>query len=116
MTGLSGLRANLVEMHTYLSDVAEGRLPMNRKIIANMQEIVNLLPNFNIEVLIKAFLVKSNDMSLVIYVASLIRTIIALHSLLTNKLEMKNLSETSDAEKPTGSEKKAPTNAAKTSA
>ena len=44
MTGLSGLRANLVEMHTYLSDVAEGRLPMNRKIIANMQEIVNLLP------------------------------------------------------------------------
>jgi len=91
LTGLAGLEANLQDMHTYLVNVVEGRMPVNRRIVSNMQEIVNLLPNLNVEALIQAFLVKSNDMSLVIYVASLIRTIVALHSLLANKLEMRAL-------------------------
>ena len=89
MTSLRGLKSNLIEMHEYLSNVAEGRLPVNHRIIDNLQEIVNLLPNLNVEVLVQAFLVKSNDMNLVIYVASLVRAIIALHNLLTNKLQLK---------------------------
>lgn len=89
MTGLRGLKSNLQEMHRYLSNVAEGRLPVNHRIIDNLQEIVNLLPNLNAEELVSAYLVKSNDMNLVIYVASLVRAIVALHNLLANKLQLK---------------------------
>lgn len=89
MTGLRGLKGNLVEMRDYLANVAEGRLPVNHRIIDNLQEIVNLLPNLNAEELVQAFLIKSNDMNLVIYVSSLVRSIVALHNLLTNKLQLK---------------------------
>ncbi len=49
------------------------------------QDIFNLLPNMNVEAMSKALSVKSNDMMLVIYVASLIRSILALHKLIDNK-------------------------------
>jgi len=89
MAGLRGLRSNLLEMHEYLSNVTEGRIPVNHRIVDNLQEIVNLLPNLNVEELVRAYLVKSNDMNLVIYVSSLVRSIIALHNLLTNKIQLK---------------------------
>jgi 26S proteasome regulatory subunit N8 len=89
MTGLRGLKGNLLEMHDYLANVAEGRLPVNHRIVDNLQEIVNLLPNLNVDELVRAFLVKSNDMNLVIYVSSLVRAIVALHNLLTNKIQLK---------------------------
>src|SRR5262249_52013875 len=59
------------------------------RIVDNLQEIVNLLPNLNVEELVRAFLVKSNDMNLVIYVSSLVRAIVALHNLLVNKIQLK---------------------------
>ena len=86
MVGLRGLRTQLHELHAYLSNVAEGRLPVNRQIIANLQEIVNLLPNLDVDELVRAMLIKTNDVELVVYVSSLIRTIVALHTLLANKL------------------------------
>ena len=86
MAGLRGLRAHLLELHRYLANVAEGRLPVNHAIVANLQEIVNLLPNFETSELVRALLVKTNDMELAVYIASLIRTVTALHTLLTNKL------------------------------
>ena len=75
----------------------------------NPQDIFNLLPNVNVESLSKALSggirelnahpnvllshtlhllppsVKSNDMMLVVYVASLIRSVLALHNLIDNK-------------------------------
>jgi 26S proteasome regulatory subunit N8 len=89
MTGLRGLKGNLLEMHDYLANVAEGRLPINHRIVDNLQEIVNLLPNLNVDELVRAFLIKSNDMELVIYVSSLVRAIVALHNLLVNKIQLK---------------------------
>ena len=50
-----------------------------------VQDIFNLLPNLNVAELSKSFAVESNDMMLVIYVASLIRSVIALHNLIDNK-------------------------------
>lgn len=41
-------------MHDYLEAVADGRLPVNRDIIALMQDIFNLLPNLNIKRLAEA--------------------------------------------------------------
>ena len=65
---------------------ARGRLPVNHQIIYKLQDIFNLLPNLNVEQLVKAFAVKTNDMMLAIYLSSIIRAVIALHNLVNNKL------------------------------
>lgn len=88
--GLRELRSKLEEMHAYLIAVDKGDLPVNNQIVYNLQDIFNLLPNLNMETLIKSFFVKTNDMHLVVYLSTLIRSIIALHNLLNNKLEYKD--------------------------
>jgi len=83
---LKGLASRLQEIDSYLQNVLSGRLPVNHQIIYKLQDIFNLLPNLNIEALVKAFAVKTNDMMLAIYLSSIIRAIIALHNLVNNKL------------------------------
>mmetsp|Transcript_9646 Transcript_9646/g.10986 ORF Transcript_9646/g.10986 Transcript_9646/m.10986 type:complete len:295 (+) Transcript_9646:272-1156(+) len=87
MAGLNELKSKLEEMHTYLDNVHSGKMPVNNQVVYNMQDIFNLLPNLNIESLVKSFFIKTNDMHLVIYLSSLIRSIIALHDLLNNQLK-----------------------------
>ena len=53
--------------------------------IRHLQDVFNLLPNLNLEQYVKAFAVKTNDMMLVMYLASLIRSVVALHALIANK-------------------------------
>mmetsp|Transcript_24964 Transcript_24964/g.28878 ORF Transcript_24964/g.28878 Transcript_24964/m.28878 type:complete len:342 (+) Transcript_24964:191-1216(+) len=87
MSGLATLTSKLVEMKDYLLDVVEGKVKkVNQEIIANMQTILNLLPNLNVEELVKAILIKTNDLHMVIYLSSLIRSVIALHDLVNNKI------------------------------
>mmetsp|Transcript_19877 Transcript_19877/g.32694 ORF Transcript_19877/g.32694 Transcript_19877/m.32694 type:complete len:300 (+) Transcript_19877:50-949(+) len=102
LTGLNGLKSRLEEMHTYLEKVVSGEMPVNNQVLYNMQDIFNLLPNLNIESLVQSFFVKTNDMHLVVYLSSLIRSIIALHNLLNNKIKYKDYEnkKTSLAEKP----------------
>lgn len=109
---LAGLKEQLMEMKAYLENVTSGRLPVNNQIIYNMQTVFNLLPNLNIDELIRSLIVKTNDMHLVIYLSSLIRCIIALHDLVKNKIkfkdadELKEMGDAKDAEeKPSGSKK-----------
>lgn len=45
----------------------------------------NLLPNLHVADTVKSFAVKTNDELLVIYLASMIRAVIALHGLIENK-------------------------------
>ena len=73
-------------MKKYLSNVLDNKIPVNHTIIYNMQTIFNLLPNLNVEKLVKSMLIKTNDMHLVIYLSSLIRSTIALHNLVNNKM------------------------------
>ena len=77
-------------MVDYLSAVVAKKVPVNKTIIYNIQTILNLLPNLNVEDMSRAMLVKTNDMHLVIYLASLIRSIIALHDLVNNKITYKD--------------------------
>merc|ERR1712023_250511 len=77
----------------YLQNVLDGRIPVNNQIIYNMQTILNLLPNLNVEELARAMMMKTNDMHLVIYLASLIRCVVALHDLVNNKIEYKDEDE-----------------------
>lgn len=58
-------------------------------IIQNFQDIFNLLPNLQIEEMIKAFSVKSNDYMYILYVSSMIKSVISLHSLINNKIANK---------------------------
>jgi 26S proteasome regulatory subunit N8 len=50
-----------------------------------------LLPNLKVEEIVKSFSVKTNDNMSVIYVCSLIRSVISLHSLINNKIHTKDL-------------------------
>ena len=86
MGGLASLTDKLNEMKVYLEHVIGGTLKRNQEIIANMQTILNLLPNLNVEELVKSVLVKTNDMHMVIYLSTLIRSVVALHDLVDNKI------------------------------
>ena len=55
-----------------------------------------MLPNLNVEELVKAFAVKTNDMMLAIYLGSIIRAVVALHNLVDNRLINKDKERASD--------------------
>ncbi|KAF8115169.1 hypothetical protein N665_0029s0015 [Sinapis alba] len=97
LTALKGLDARLREIRSYLDLVIEGKLPLNHEILYHLQDVFNLLPNLNVNELVKAFSVKTNDMMLVIYLSSLIRSVIALHNLINNKLLNKEHEKAEDS-------------------
>mmetsp|Transcript_12740 Transcript_12740/g.28108 ORF Transcript_12740/g.28108 Transcript_12740/m.28108 type:complete len:246 (-) Transcript_12740:71-808(-) len=86
MSSLGSLTDKLVEMKGYLESVLRGERRANNAVVYNMQTIFNLLPNLNVEELVKSAMVKTNDMHMVIYLSSLIRSVIALHDLVSNKI------------------------------
>lgn len=86
LSGLSTLAEKLEECQEYLeSVVASDHTQVNQEIVANLQTIVNLLPNLDSD-LVRGMIVKTNDMHMNIYIASLIRSVIALHDLVNNKI------------------------------
>mmetsp|Transcript_23178 Transcript_23178/g.32652 ORF Transcript_23178/g.32652 Transcript_23178/m.32652 type:complete len:371 (+) Transcript_23178:265-1377(+) len=88
LSGLHSLSEKLTEMKHYLQAVSSGKITrVNQEIMANMQKILNLLPNLNVETLVRSMQVKTNDMHMVIYLSSLIRSVIALHDLVNNKIK-----------------------------
>lgn len=86
LAGLTTLTEKLHEAKDYLQAVVRGDLKPHPEIIANLQTIINLLPNLNQEDLVRSMMVKTNDMLAAIYLASIIRTVIALHDLINNKI------------------------------
>ncbi|KAI8332397.1 maintenance of mitochondrial structure and function-domain-containing protein [Chlamydoabsidia padenii] len=84
---LSGLQGRLEEIRDYLEKVVANQLPVNHQIIYNLQDIFNLLPNLESQFMIQAFSTKTNDQLLLMYLSSLIRSVIALHNLIDNKIE-----------------------------
>lgn len=98
--GLKGLHSHIDDVNRYLEKVASGQLPVNHQIIYHLQDVFNLLPDVNLQDFVKAVYVKTNDQHLVVYLAALIRCIIALHNLINNKIQNR------DAEKSEGKDKK----------
>eukprot|EP00027_Filamoeba_sp_ATCC50430_P000088 CAMPEP_0168551934 /NCGR_PEP_ID=MMETSP0413-20121227/6445_1 /TAXON_ID=136452 /ORGANISM="Filamoeba nolandi, Strain NC-AS-23-1" /LENGTH=334 /DNA_ID=CAMNT_0008582509 /DNA_START=50 /DNA_END=1054 /DNA_ORIENTATION=- len=94
---IKSLLSHLEEILSYLDHVANNKLPINHTILYQLQDIFNLAPNLNVEELAKSFAVKTNDMMLVIYLSSLIRSIIALHSLINNKVDLRESERKADA-------------------
>lgn len=91
VSALKGLQKRMNTLNEYLDKVAAGKLPMNHQIIYNMQDIFNLCPNLQVKELVTALKVNANDNMLVIYIASLVRSIIALHNLINNKIKNQTL-------------------------
>lgn len=86
IASLRGLHSRLIEIRDYLALVLKGKLAVNHQIMYNLQDIFNLLPdldgaNRTSSDKRRAFRVETNDQLLVIYLSSLIRSVLALHDL-----------------------------------
>jgi 26S proteasome regulatory subunit N8 len=88
---LKALTEKLKEMRVYLQNVLSGKFRYNHAIIHNFQDIFNLLPNLKVDQVVKNFSVKTNDYMHVIYISTLIRSVISLHNLINNKISTKEI-------------------------
>ncbi|GAA50831.1 26S proteasome regulatory subunit N8 [Clonorchis sinensis] len=86
LDGLSGLLRHLREIGSYLELVATNQLPINHNVIYQLQDMFNLLPDLRLHDMVRAVHVNTNDQMLIIYVAAIMRAILALHDLISNKL------------------------------
>merc|ERR1712071_689195 len=86
LLGLKGLLKQVKHIHEYLDQVVQGKLPVNHAIVYQLQDIFNLLPDVSDHQFVKSVHTKTNDQMLVVYLASLTRSVIALHNLINNKL------------------------------
>jgi len=87
---LQGLKEKITDMKGYVAKVQNGQLPPNHAILNNLQTMFSLLPNLDLTSspsTATALTRKTNDHFLVIYLASLVRAIIALHNLIDNKIQ-----------------------------
>ena len=100
LMGLKGLLAQLKNIHSYLEKVVTKKLPINHQIIYLLQDVFNLLPDVILQSFVKPMYVTTNDQLLVVYMSSLVRSIIALHNLINNKVQNR------DSEKNEGVVKK----------
>jgi len=68
-------------------------MPINHQIVYQLQDIFNLLPDITNDQFTGTMYVKTNDQMLVVYLASMVRSIIALHNLINNKLANRDAEE-----------------------
>ncbi|CAD5209958.1 unnamed protein product [Bursaphelenchus xylophilus] len=90
LMGLRGLSQQLAEIQRYLKDVTKGELPVNHSVIYYIQEMLNLLPDVTKPDFVDSHNVQTNDELMCVYLGSLVRTVIALHNLIDNKLALQN--------------------------
>ena len=105
LQGLKGLHSQLDDIHNYLQKVTSGQLPINHAIIYQLQDVFNLLPDINLLHFVKAMYVNTNDQHLVLYLSALIRSTIALHNLINNKIQNRD-AEKNEGKKDDGKDKK----------
>jgi len=107
ISALKGLAVRLGEISKYLQSVVTGNLPMNQEIIYQLQEIFNLLPDQDSDELVRSFAMETNDMMLALYLGSMLRSTVALHNLINNKIRNKKtkVDETKDKDKKKAEDK-----------
>lgn len=92
LNGLKGFYSSLSDIKSYLDRVIKGEIPVNHQIVYQLQDIFNLLPEITMPEFVSSTFVKTNDQSLVVYLASMIRSVISLHNLISNKIQNKDAS------------------------
>jgi len=93
ITALKSLAMRLKDISEYLKQVVAGKLPMNKDIVYQLQEIFNLLPDQDCDELVRSFAMQTNDMMLALYLGSMLRSTVALHNLINNKVRNKKLKD-----------------------
>jgi 26S proteasome regulatory subunit N8 len=111
LMGLKGLESQLEEIASYLERVNNGQLPVNHQIIYQLQDVFNLLPDVHLHEFVRAMFVKTNDQHLVIYISALVRSIIALHNLIGNKLQNRDMERSEGGKDAKDKKKPEPENA-----
>lgn len=110
LTALRALQNRLQDIQTYLNRISENKLPVQHSIIYKLQDIFNLLPGLHSPAhehshtqahTQQAIVTHMNDTMLSIFVSCISRSIIALHNLINNKLQLKEqeTKATQDAQK-----------------
>ncbi|VDN50888.1 unnamed protein product [Dracunculus medinensis] len=106
LSGLCGLHGKLCEVRHYLKELVDGKLPINHAVIYYIQEVLNLLPNITSPQFVESHNMQTNDQLMCVYMGSLIRTVIALHNLIDNKLSLQKTEREKDMKKEEKSEEK----------
>ena len=70
-----------------------------------LQNVLNLLPDVNFGEFVKSYEVQTNDEMAVVYLGTVIRTIVALHNLLNNKIHNRQLEENKKEDKKSKEDK-----------
>lgn len=97
----------LHKMLNFVLQVGSGKLPINHQIVYQLQDIFNLLPDMTQSSFVDSLYVKTNDQMLVVYLAALVRSIVALHNLINNKLTNRDAEKKeTDGKKDTKKEEK----------
>ncbi|KAL7419259.1 proteasome regulatory particle subunit [Cryptotrichosporon argae] len=87
LDSLRGLHARLTDISDYLEAVRAGKMPVNHQVVDQVQEIVGLLPQLGGDVeLGRAFRVQVNDQNVLVYLGLIVRTVLALHNLIDNRI------------------------------
>jgi 26S proteasome regulatory subunit N8 len=105
VAALTGLYTRLEEIKTYMNQVVEGTLPINHNIMYKIQGIFNILPLLHHQRSQKEMAIETNDNLMAMYIASLVRSVIALHHLINNKQELQKKKDQKDKEKKEKEEK-----------
>ncbi|KAJ1678874.1 proteasome regulatory particle subunit [Spiromyces aspiralis] len=87
LNSLRGLKSRLANIQLHLQKKLDENKPVNPQIVSNLQQIFNLLPTLTIKDNASTFSSKANDEYLIIYISAVIRSVIALHDLIDNKIE-----------------------------
>ena len=64
-----------------------------------MQDVFNLLPDVTLQSFVRSVNITTNDQMLVVYDAAVTRSVIALHNLITNKLQNRDAERSETKEK-----------------
>jgi len=87
----------LDDLHDYVGLVAAKKLPINHEISYLLQNVFNLLPNMDDSSFVSSMTALTSDQMLVLYLSALVRSTVALHNLINNKIE--NLKAEQDKER-----------------
>lgn len=83
--GLEVLRNRMAEIREYLVNVREGNMPLNQDILYLLQDVFNIMPDINTPRLKASLIRVMNNQTLSTYVASIVRSVLALDGLITNR-------------------------------
>ncbi len=80
------LERELAALDAYLASVLSAALPTNQAVLGAIQDMFNLLPDVHGPAAEAALTVKTNEQMASVYVASLVRTALALNDLVSNRI------------------------------